>query len=1022
LTQPDAKEPAYKRLLTGEDARKAAELDRQIRRLAAAGQHGDAVPLAKELAELRARVQGTDHWQASDARLDWTTLAKIAAWPAEDLALLKAPEQARELERRRQFAEARQLLEKLLDMQQRRLGNEHPWTARTHNFLGALSDRQGRYVEAERSFRMVLNIDRRSLGMQHPSTATNASWLGTVVQAQGRPAEAEPFFREALAIRRQVLGDDHRDTARSYNTLAGCLRAQARYAEAQPLYEQALALRRRVLGDDHAETSNSLLGMASNLKAQARYAEAGPMLQQVLAIRRRTLGDNHPDTAIACNELAGNLDFQGKHAEAETLYRESLGILRRARGDSHPDTARACNNLAYNLNAQVRYAEAEPLYREALEVWKRGLGDNHPDTAQAYNNVAYNLRLLGRLAEAEPLYVKALAIRLRLYGERHTHTAQTLNNLAAVFADQGKFAQAEPLLRRALAVRRELLGDDHPDTIRIYHNLAANSHAQGNYAAAEQLWRAALRGYDAARLRANTFGLDRATFDSSPAPYLAACLLHMDRPTEAWDALEQGLGRGLLDAVSARALVQRSTAEAREDQELSARLEALDRDIAALAGRLNDEAARERLAERTQKRDAAHAQLVRRAAIYAQREIYDRTRIQAQLPADAALVAWIDLTPPPGAADVRGEHWAAVLRRDGAPTWVRLTGSGKDGSWTTDDLLPQQLLPLLTHAPKETGAKLVDLARGTAAQRLGPLEDALRGNDRLPAVRQLILLPSHSLTGLPLEALTERYTVSYAPSGTIFARLREKPVERQGETTLLALGDPAFTRAWQALPGTRPEVEAIAELAPGSLTLFGGNASLARLQELAADGRLRRFRYLHLATHGTVDERVALQSALVLAGDRRLTAEQILRTWQLNADLVTLSACRTALGREASGEGYLGFSQALFLAGARSVVLSLWQVDDTATMLLMTRFYQNLLGKRGAARQQALSRAESLREAKSWLRNLTTKEIDAELAKLPAATRGSEKIKPGVSQQSADARPFAHPYYWSAFILIGDPG
>ncbi len=100
--------------------------------------------------------------------------------------------------------------------------------------------------------------------------------------------------------------------------------------------------------------------------------------------------------------------------------------------------------------------------------------------------------------------------------------------------------------------------------------------------------------------------------------------------------------------------------------------------------------------------------------------------------------------------------------------------------------------------------------------------------------------------------------------------------------------------------------------------------------------------------------------------DGRLTVREIQHDWNLNADLVTLSACETALGREAGGEGFVGFTQALLMSGARSVCLSLWKVDDTATALLMTRFYQNMLGKRPGL-SKPMPKAEALGEAKKWL-------------------------------------------------------
>jgi CHAT domain-containing protein len=246
------------------------------------------------------------------------------------------------------------------------------------------------------------------------------------------------------------------------------------------------------------------------------------------------------------------------------------------------------------------------------------------------------------------------------------------------------------------------------------------------------------------------------------------------------------------------------------------------------------------------------------------------------------------------------------------------------------------------------------------------------------------------------------------------------------------------------LPGTRREVQALAGLFPGgrATVLLGSDASEQRLDELAAAGKLQQVRILHLATHGLIDPVSAGHSALLLAGDRlpdeaervkqgkkvhtgRLTVAAI-ASWQLDADLVTLSACETGLGQKSVGDGFLGFTHVLLKAGARSLVVSLWKVDDAATALLMTRFYENLLGKREGLKAP-LGRAAALREAQQWLRALPRAQAEALAARLSGGElRGTVSVqKPAGTAEVARAekgdRPYAHPYYWSAFILLGDP-
>jgi CHAT domain-containing protein len=173
-------------------------------------------------------------------------------------------------------------------------------------------------------------------------------------------------------------------------------------------------------------------------------------------------------------------------------------------------------------------------------------------------------------------------------------------------------------------------------------------------------------------------------------------------------------------------------------------------------------------------------------------------------------------------------------------------------------------------------------------------------------------------------------------------------------------------------------------------------ATAHALRALAERGTIGSFRMLHVATHTAVDAGHLLESDLVLApdrpgdGDSRLSAREIATGWHLDADLVFLSGCRPASGMSAAAQGWLGFQYAFLRAGARSVLVSLWPVDDAVAARLVREFYARLpagasMGSRGVALEGAR------RAVREW-------------------------------RDPAGRQPFAHPAYWSGFALIGDPG
>jgi tetratricopeptide (TPR) repeat protein len=836
-----AEEPAYKRLLKGDDAAKVAALEKEIEELWAAAKFAEAQKPATEILALRQRVQGKGHWQTGDAARKLETLRQATKLPAKQQQALAEVSgllaKAEDLTKRGKYAQAEPLFRKVLAVCEEVLGPKHPDTATSYNELAVNLEAQGRSREAEPlhrkvlavhedvlgpkhpdtatsynnlaynlgaqgrsreaepSYRKALAVREEVLGPKHPDTATSYANLAVNLEAQGRPREAEPFKRMALAVYEEVLGPKHPDTARGYNNLAVNLEAQGRSREAEPLFRKALAVREEVLGRKHPETALSYHNLAFNLEAQGRSREAEPLKRNALAVYEEVLGPKHPDTATSYANLAVNLEAQGRAREAEPFYHKALGVHEEALGPKHPNTARGYNNLAVNLEAQGRAREAEPLHRKALAVREEVLGPMHPDTATSYANLAVNLEAQGRLREAEPFYRKALAVREEVLGLKHPDTARGYNNLAVNLQAQGRAREAEPFHGKALCVWEEVLGPKHPDTATSYNNLASNLEAQGRIHDAEQYWRAAVGALEAARLRLAATGLDRASaVRIQPHAGLALCLARMGKDADAWQAAEAGLARGLLDDLAARGISTADPAREKRLRDRAARLEQFDRLLLPLLTREKLTKAEQQQREQlSQQRTAFQEEIAQEAAALSRREVYPLERIRPQIPADAALVFWLDR----GVGESGSGHWRSVLRCQGPPAWVRLPGTGPNQAWTDND---NQLPGRLRTALADGAPDWPDLAKRLAAQRLKPLAAHLGVSKDLPAVRRLFVVPVGAMAGVPLDVLPlpGPLTIGYTPSGTVFARQREEHRPLDG-SSLLALGDPAF-----ALPNAPP--------------------------------------------------------------------------------------------------------------------------------------------------------------------------------------------------------------------------
>lgn len=769
------------------------------------------------------------------------------------------------------------------------------------------------------------------------------------------------------------------------NTEIAELYGEGRYDEAAERTRAHMAAWAEAEGTDSAAWCSIATNLAPILDQTSDLAGAAEAHRLAVACTHRTRGGESEDMATVLNNYGRHLGVVGEFGRAELALEESLRLLRATLGEDHLYVAITLNNLAVNRQNQGNDHAAEPTMREAVVRLRAALGNEHRLTVTAINNLGRLLKDFGRLDEAESLLREALALRESVLGPDHQDTAISRRDLGRLLRLRGDLDAAESMLRRALADNERSLGHDHPDAAMSRHEIARVLHDRGDLDAAAAL-------YD------STLALRRTQFEVG----------HSSRIALETERAEIDFERG--DLVAAAARLERAAAEFEVGRERSGadydRATYLASPWVALAG------TRLMLGEH----DAAWDALSRFQGRVIAEALAAEPLPDPDLGAREAMIGWLDVEF--GGVD---HAWGWVLRSDG-PHWTELGGNDSEH------------IGALSAALSTPGSirTVRDLARDVHRARLAPMLEGLHDVD------EVIVVPSGRMVGIPIEALVDeqdawladRWTISYTPSPGIAAWLARRP--SRGEGGALLVGDPPFQprsddiayapmplsddvirgavhgdtnliHALPRLPGARAEVESIAAFWPERTTLLGPDASESTLDELARSDRLRAFRLLHFATHALVDSDDADAAALVLAQtdlpdavttlesrervvDGVVTAREVVDTWRLDADLVTLSACNSARGRRIQGEGFVGFATAFLRAGARSTLASLWGVPDRATGLFMVAFHRAWV-------ESGMTRADAVRAARTELR----------VARDPDGRRAHE-----------------HPYYWSSFVLLGD--
>jgi CHAT domain-containing protein len=731
---------------------------------------------------------------------------------------------------------------------------------------------------------------------------------------------------QALALQRQVLqvweaAHDTPAIARTLNNISIIQEQLGAYREALAAAQRSLTLQE----PDSVQYAHTLLSIGNIFLSQGEMDLAVGSYQRALAQREQTASSK-----LVVLEMLGEAERQRHH------FDDAAGYLAQAR------------EMAESSHQQPQVAFT--LRIEALVQADRG-----------------------DKAGAVPLLERSLAIGRAV--KDPDIISYTLTNLASLRRDLGDPAAALALAREAIA-----LGESQPSRglAQAYSEAGRASMALGQREEARTALRAAIDITETLRDQVSGGGLEREQFlENSLGPYQAmmALLLREDAPEAALQYAERTRARALLDEMQ-RGHVDFAHALTPDEREQEG---AIERRLRSAKGHAREQARDDLAAWRT-KLFAAHPELrlARGAA-----EIPSLTQLHEIVrdPTTAVLAY----------ASVEDHMWLFVITAGSPTPTLAVHRIAID-----NDTLATRVHHLRDGLANRSLEFAAD-ARTLYADLLEPASEALRG------VTRLVIVPDGVLWDLPFQVLQapsgpdrghyliEHAIIEYAPSLTFLQEARARATPREGLKGLLALGNPAFELAPMAkraapaaLPETEREVRALATLyGPRQTTMLVGAA--ASEQRVKADAG--RYRVLHFATHGMLDDHDPMYSALLLAHapgndaeDGRLEARELMNL-RLNADLVVLSACDTARGRYGAGEGLLGLSWAMLLAGSRDVVVSQWKVDTGSTSQLMVAFHRALVQQRASA------------------------DIGAALQR-------------AARQVMQDPR-YRHPFYWAAFRTVG---
>lgn len=869
---------------------------------------------------------------------------------------------------------------------------------KVYNNIGSIYEDKANNKTALHYYNKALDLGLASLGNDNIMISHIYNNIGLTESELGNFHEALQYYHKDLAISKNILGKNHPDIAKSYVNIGNIYYRLGDYDNASEYYKEALRIFIKVFGVDNQVVAQTYNNVGAVYYTENHYKKAINYFKKSMVIKQHILGNDNTDVAIACLNI-GDTYYQLKKQKESVFYlKKALAINLKLFGPDNPNIAPVYDSISQSYSDEKKYNEAIKYLLKELRIYKKSLGFNHPNTASTLINI-------GLVYKDEKNYTKALYYfqqsLISLCPKFENNSLDANPRLSGIRSDkyllQSLRYKAETLLDYGHSTTDLIIGLKTYDlAIKLINTIRKNYKARGSKLLLGEQTHSVFEGgiktcLALYRRTHNEYFREKAfsISDESKSNVLLESII--DSKAKKFAGIPDSLlnkEECLRDSLTFyETQLHNELGKGRNSDSLKVvfwqnKLFAGNRNYNAFVSRLGKKYPRyyhlKFSSPRVSIRQIQYTML------------NNNTGLISYFKGDSTLYIF--------AVTKHGYHIKTEKIDSGFVRNIRsfrkaIVNSDYNSYTQEASFLYKLLLVPATDALKKKN--LIIIPDGI----LGYLPFGSLISSPAPKVKD-----ANYRNYSTLHYVVMNHNISYNYSAMFLSELQNRPKNKDSKEFLGVA--PVFdnndyhgkdsvrygmAKPLSPLPASETEVKDIYNLfekkrGPWRLVLSDNSKILLRDQATESylkSDNISQYRYIHLATHAFVNENNPELSGVVLARKPGSKQDGILYSGEiynlkLNADLVVLSACETALGKLVKGEGIMSLTRSFLYAGASNVIVSLWNVTDKSTSILMINLYKKMLQKH--------SISSSLADAK---RDLILKTA------------------------------YSAPVYWSPFILTG---